>query len=338
MSQDKTLTTATLPPQDVTAVDSATLVSTYADTLMTGLFDDIERLLEGNESALAAVEAESAAVETTPEDLAIDPEADSVAADEAALTTTLPSNELDFFDSEAATPPPSTPATKTRLGKLLDRLLLASTALSLMGVVGFLWVSQRHLTPETGLGSVPSASVNGGQTNAEFLNYLQRSLDVITQKVEQGAIGNQVAGGQGVDLSLVPVNPPLLPSGNAGVMGGQRINVIERVYIPYQTSQPLQPAPAQPGVVMPMPVAPPTAIAPSPGAPPATPGVSHLLVGVLELGDRSAALFEINGVAQRVYIGERIGNAGWSLVSVSSQEVVIRRNGEVRSLYIGQQF
>jgi Tfp pilus assembly protein PilP len=66
--------------------------------------------------------------------------------------------------------------------------------------------------------------------------------------------------------------------------------------------------------------------------------VNHVLVGVLELGDRSAALFDINGVSQRVYIGERIGNAGWTLVSVSSQEVVIRRNGEVRSIYIGQSF
>jgi hypothetical protein len=56
------------------------------------------------------------------------------------------------------------------------------------------------------------------------------------------------------------------------------------------------------------------------------------------LGDRSAALFEVNGVPQRVYIGERIGTAGWTLVSVAHQEVVVRRNGDVRSLYIGQQF
>jgi Tfp pilus assembly protein PilP len=64
----------------------------------------------------------------------------------------------------------------------------------------------------------------------------------------------------------------------------------------------------------------------------------HALVGILELGDRSAALFEINGVSQRVYVGERIGSSGWSLVSVSNEEAVIRRNGEVRSIYIGQRF
>jgi hypothetical protein len=61
-------------------------------------------------------------------------------------------------------------------------------------------------------------------------------------------------------------------------------------------------------------------------------------VGVLELGDRSAALFEVDGVPQRVYIGERIGSGGWSLVSVANEEAIIRRNGEVRTLYIGQQF
>ena len=85
------------------------------------------------------------------------------------------------------------------------------------------------------------------------------------------------------------------------------------------------------------PDAPPVASVPSPASP-AAPGITHVLVGVLELGDRSAALFDINGVSQRVYIGERIGSAGWSLVSVSNQEAVVRRNGEVRSIYIGQQF
>jgi Tfp pilus assembly protein PilP len=78
--------------------------------------------------------------------------------------------------------------------------------------------------------------------------------------------------------------------------------------------------------------------APAIATQPSEPVAAHLLVGVLELGNRSAALFEINGVSQRVYIGERIGNSGWSLVSVSSDEAVIRRNGEVRSIYIGQKF
>ncbi len=61
-------------------------------------------------------------------------------------------------------------------------------------------------------------------------------------------------------------------------------------------------------------------------------------MGTLELGDRSAALFEINGVARRIYVGETIGASGWSLVEVVNQQAVIRRNGEVKTIFVGQQF
>ncbi|MCT7954653.1 hypothetical protein [Laspinema palackyanum] len=65
-------------------------------------------------------------------------------------------------------------------------------------------------------------------------------------------------------------------------------------------------------------------------------GLKHKLVGILELGDRSVALFEVDGVPRRVNIGETIGSSGWSLVEVKDGEAVIRRNGEVRSIYTGQ--
>ena len=64
----------------------------------------------------------------------------------------------------------------------------------------------------------------------------------------------------------------------------------------------------------------------------------NTLVGILELGERSAALFEVEGVARRIYVGENIGSSGWTLVNVANQKAVIRRNGEVRSVFVGQQF
>ncbi len=64
--------------------------------------------------------------------------------------------------------------------------------------------------------------------------------------------------------------------------------------------------------------------------------IKHKLVGILELGDRSVALFEVDGVPRRVNIGETIGSTGWSLVEVKDGEAIIRRNGEVRSIYTGQ--
>ena len=69
-----------------------------------------------------------------------------------------------------------------------------------------------------------------------------------------------------------------------------------------------------------------------------TPTSDHVLVGVLNLGSRSAALFDIDGSSQRAYVGDRIGLSDWSLVAVNGQDVVIRRDGEVRSVYIGQTF
>ncbi len=71
---------------------------------------------------------------------------------------------------------------------------------------------------------------------------------------------------------------------------------------------------------------------------PAIPVSSHILEGLLELGNKSAALFKIDGVTRRVDIGEGIGASGWTLVDVANGEAVIRRNGEVRSIYTGQKF
>ncbi|MCX7597034.1 MAG: hypothetical protein N2235_25460, partial [Fischerella sp.] len=68
------------------------------------------------------------------------------------------------------------------------------------------------------------------------------------------------------------------------------------------------------------------------------PAPSHTLEGLLELGDKSAALFQINGVSRRVDIGESIGSSGWTLVDIANKEAIIRRNGEVRSIFVGQKF
>ncbi|BAY13716.1 hypothetical protein [Calothrix sp. NIES-2098] len=63
---------------------------------------------------------------------------------------------------------------------------------------------------------------------------------------------------------------------------------------------------------------------------------SHTLEGILELGTKSAALFKIDGVTRRFQIGESIGSSGWTLVDVNNGEAIVRRNGEVRSIYTGQ--
>ncbi|MGQ4648565.1 hypothetical protein [Lyngbya aestuarii] len=98
----------------------------------------------------------------------------------------------------------------------------------------------------------------------------------------------------------------------------------------------VQPPPAQ---TAPQEVTPaPEVVENSPTQPSPTPIAKHTLVGLVELGANSAALFDLDGITQRVYVGEAIGASGWTLVSVANDEAVIRRNGEVRSIYAGQQF
>ncbi len=92
---------------------------------------------------------------------------------------------------------------------------------------------------------------------------------------------------------------------------------------------------------LPTPPSVPIAVAPTNAAAPLTditPASEHALVGILNLGSRSAALFNIDGSSQRAYVGDRIGVSKWTLVSVNGQDVVVRRDGEVRSIYIGQRF
>ncbi|MGB3199404.1 MAG: hypothetical protein WBA99_00790 [Nodosilinea sp.] len=339
MSQEKAYSTATLSPEESTPVDSDALVTTYADSLMTELFDDVDKILDGDEDALAAVEAAP-----DPASTALAPIVDSSAAlndsstDMADDTALAPlHSDIDFFQADEPNPAVPPAPDKTRFGKLFDRLLLSITALSLLGVGGLLWFGQQGNRLSLGRSATDTVAQ---QSDEEFLAYLQRSLDVISAKVERGELGNTATASQvptGIAVPAPPMLPPLGAGGTVGSLGTGPVNVIERVYVPYQTTQPQPPAAGAPALV-PQPGSP----APAPVAPTAPPQAAaspiHTLVGILELGDRSAALFEINGVSQRVYIGERLGSSGWSLVSVSNEEAVIRRNGDVRSIFIGQRF
>ncbi len=96
--------------------------------------------------------------------------------------------------------------------------------------------------------------------------------------------------------------------------------------VPFSTAIPTLPAPIQSAPTQQQ-VYLPTTIAPTP---------SHTLEGLLELGNKSAALFQVDGVTRRINIGESIGSSGWTLVDVSKGEAIVRRNGEVRSIYAGQ--
>lgn len=58
----------------------------------------------------------------------------------------------------------------------------------------------------------------------------------------------------------------------------------------------------------------------------------------MALGDRSVALLEIDGVSRQVKVGETIDDSGWQLLDVAKDHAVLQRQGEQRSVYVGQSF
>ncbi len=310
-----------------TLMDPQALVDTYADRLMDELFSPVENALAGDEAALASLRQPLIAPEPEPEP-------------EVELAPPLPVAPAIAAVEELTTPvvvPPRRPWWQSGAG-------LAAMGTGLAVALGLLvWWQWRQVTPEPAV--VPPVATEGPNPDAEFLAYLRRSLEVISQAPSE----EEPSPGLVQDIPVTldgNLNGAIAGFGTAleGASGPPQINVIERIYIPYQLEAPAAtvtpPAPptdppSAPTAQVPPPTLPPVL---PPSAAPAPATVVQTLVGILELGERSAALFEIGGVPQRVYIGERIGGSGWSLVSVGEGEAVIRRNGEVRSISIGQRF
>jgi hypothetical protein len=170
---------------------------------------------------------------------------------------------------------------------------------------------------------------------AVALNRLASALERASLGGPSGGVGQPAARQGGSFPSALPLTVPRFPS-------------IETA--PSSSSPAVKPSPtAKPGAratasgqAQPLrlePVERPTLMA-VPSLAPQSPeaAVTYKLTGVLDIGDRSGALFEIGGVPQRINIGESIGSSGWTLVSVKNQEATIRRNGEVRSIKVGGKF
>ena len=326
--------------------DPATVVESYADSLMDELFDDVDRILAGDDHRKAEVEYFESASGNLP-----------IAKDEASKAGLAPlSSALDVAQNLGLNAESTALATKAEvrkqrhwLGKALDRLLVGMAGASLV-FTGVFWLAHQQRQPERLVATIPEAAMTPealkAEADAQFLKYLERSLEVIDDQIQASMGASTTATASLPSVRVSPADsalsnasiPPGGASGNASLLSShrfssQRPNVIERVYIPVY-----QPPSSQTLPALSNPATRAAHSAASGSIPNIAPISVHVLVGILELGDRSAALFEINGNPQRFYIGENISSSGWTLVSVANQEAVIRRNGEVRSVYVGQQF
>ncbi|MCW6035100.1 hypothetical protein K4A83_02280 [Spirulina subsalsa FACHB-351] len=412
MSEDVSYNNRPRQPFPETAPLQPWSIEQDADALMDDLFDDVDRLLDGGAKLpTKTVKSDYVALESVVVPSLTLPAANSPQSSLAenpttnSQTTQLQSTQSRSSQGSGKTRHKGAKADPTATGKggkwattfkniswleHADKIVFGVACVSFVGVVAWLVNEGKLEWPPAFLQGVRSRSqyvwVPISGEDAQFVRYMQRSLEVIETKARS-------APPEG-STSPVASGLPAIP--------GQSPQVVERVYIPIYPpnpsvssllppspaaspapqaspspspspqaapSPPAPPAPSPRAAQSPAPSPSPVAAAPetpaaragvsrselpnvpepedvaSPDAPQASPsptqtalGNTHKLVGILESGDRTAALFRIGSSTQRITIGETIGESGWTLVDANGQNAIIRRDGEVRSIFVGQSF
>ncbi|MBD2577414.1 hypothetical protein [Oscillatoria sp. FACHB-1406] len=390
-----------------------------ADSLMDDLFADLERLIEGG----TQLPRETAAVESAPIPALTMPELAPLLVLEnnapveespAEVLPLLPESRAEFREVPQSYEVTAPVARPKRRGSMqhLDKILFGVACVALLGAIAWLFsqgkINVKPLTwPKFGAMRVETLSpqaevVPVSEADAQFANYMLRSLNLIDSKVASlptpnssnssvlpPAPGTAAANSAPRSLEYIPM--PLYPN-VPGTAGSLLPSSVLEPLPPAAKSQPAQPpastqkaaaSPSKPtarpatspsqtaqpssqAATKPVSPAPQAAAAPRsaatvalPSFPPSPPRVApvapsataslppspepplgkYSLVGLIVSSDgSSAALFNLNGVAQRVRAGEAIGDSGWTLYSAGNQSAVMRRNGEVREIYVGQKF
>lgn len=332
---------------------------TDAEHLMDEVFLDLDRILAGGANLVEAPEPEQTIALQT---LVVPP-------------ISLPPGFLPAPEPDPVTPEQAI-VTKPQ-ENYLDRILLG-IALAVVGASGVLWMVSKDVLklPFLPPAPTPVASQPLSPADAKFADYVERSLKAINRRASNNSAALQSgdrlpAPNGGVPLPPTQAPPTVLERVYIPVFPPQMANpalpIAPRLLIPRPTvsvqsaspaarssNPPAQAAPERPAARE----EPARAVEREPErvverepertaeeteepaeAPTQTAAASgRTLTGVLELGDSSAALFEIDGVTQRVAVGETIGDSGWTLVKVENQQAVVRRNGVVQSLYVGGRF
>lgn len=342
MSQDAT------PHQTLASTSEGFSVESYADRLMDELFGDVEQALDmGMELQPRPAEPQS---HTTPPPFSTESEpAPEAQPAQTPLPLILPlampetdraANHAVVLDerpaiatSAGAIAVPEPDTSRPRASRLVDRLILGLSCISVIVILAvWLFKHEAARSPTVSPPPPPTALNPNTASDQQFAEYVQRALQTIGPK----ATPNSVAALPTVSPSPTPAMPtvtlpavPAAPTTLRPLKPATGRLQIPAYPVPTNLSPPTNPVAPLPKVAT-APVKPPVPLS--------VPGIAHTLVGVMELGDRSAALIEINGIVQRFKLGESIGSSGWTLVEVSKDQAVMRRNGEVRSIFIGQNF
>ncbi len=243
---------------------------------------------------------------------------------------------------------------------LLDRILLIS-ACSAALIAAIMWTINHGIwlgkqSVNIAQSSPKNISVNKTADGKVFAEEIRRMLSDITDKNRAIATNPNASMPIGSNIPLMSV--PLMT--NAGLSVGSNPfanNMQQPMYVPvYQP-------PSMNGTNLPSPLALPPAtsnsaieVGSNAAVPPrqnpaqnsaqnptftqasAAPVASYTLIGVLDLGDRSTAMFDMNGSVQSIGLGKAISNTGWSVLRVNQQEITIKRGKETKTVMVGQRF
>jgi hypothetical protein len=215
------------------------------------------------------------------------------------------------------------------LGKYSDRIVLALSCCYAIFVGWWLFGHQNGqlyawLTHQK-LISIPPA-------DAQFIQYMKRSLDNLNLKTEIAK--NKEERENTERVVYVPVYTPTTNNTIPSIAPPIAPEAIATLPEPIAPPPPPETITAPPPPTTPTRLSPPTSIA----ATSVKPTIDRSLVGILELGSQSAALFEVNGMTRRVWLGEKIDDTGWVLESVGDREAKVSYQGESRSVGVGEKF
>ncbi|MFM6061657.1 MAG: hypothetical protein ACKPAE_04200 [Microcystis panniformis] len=210
----------------------------------------------------------------------------------------------------------------------LDKVIFVIACVYLGWVVAWL-ISQKN--------APISQNSTISQEDKKFIAYLQSSLAIIDRQSQTSSPApNPAAKNNPSPVVPVPPAPPAnLPVNNTP-------QIIERIYVPVYPQTPETTAKLVPVTPSNTDIsAPPLPAAPQVNRPvaaviPTNNQVKNTLVGVMDLGDRSTALFDNKGITTRISPGEFVN--GWTLVEVGNQQVILSRNGQTKVLEVGQSF
>ena len=259
---------------------------------------------------------------------------------------------------------------------LFEKMLIfvgcSSAVAAVMIMLGSQGVIGRVLATLRAGSTTPVASVPANPNDVKFADYMGKTLDSIDTKVKSTQPGANVlplnlsipgtsmlptvkvpgnafktASGVTSGPSIViggmprPVSPGTV-GGAANVPSNAMMNpvqndlnqavsklsgLVDRLSGGVNRSPAVAPIAVMPGT---------SAAARAPQVAPVSQTPARTLKAVMELGSQSVILFEMNGVSQRYEKGENIGTSGWVVVKIENGSAIVRRNGEVRTLSVGQ--